>query len=57
MFPDLLGSTRLYGVMVSTLDFESNNPSSILGRASLFFSISVKKLDILIFREAREIIV
>jgi hypothetical protein len=23
--------TRTYGVMVSTLDFESNNPSSILG--------------------------
>ena len=22
---------RTYGVMVSTLDFESNNPSSILG--------------------------
>ena len=26
-----------YGVMVSTLDFESNNPSSILGRTFLFF--------------------
>ena len=27
-----------YGVMVSTLDFESNNPSSILGR-TFFFSL------------------
>lgn len=25
---------RTYGVMVSTLDFESNNPSSILGMSS-----------------------
>ena len=27
---------RSYGVMVSTLDFESSNPSSNLGRTSLF---------------------
>ncbi len=29
---------RTYGVMVSTLDFESNNPSSILGMS--FFNLS-----------------
>ena len=28
---------RSYGVMAITLDFESNNPSSNLGRTSLFF--------------------
>jgi hypothetical protein len=29
--------TRFYGVMVSTLDFESSNPSSNLGRTFKFF--------------------
>ena len=28
---------RFYGVMVSTLDFESSDPSSNLGRTSTFF--------------------
>jgi hypothetical protein len=28
---------RTYGVMVSTLDFESNNPSSILGMSFFFY--------------------
>ena len=30
-------SHRSYGVMAITLDFESNNPSSNLGRTSYFF--------------------
>ena len=32
-----LGTCRFYGVMVSTLDFESSDPSSNLGRT--FFTI------------------
>ena len=39
-----------YGVMAITLDFESNNPSSNLGRTSSFFTInwiiSTKKFKI-----------
>ena len=31
-----------YGVMVSTLDFESNNPSSILGRTFFFYHYLTK---------------
>ena len=30
--------SRSYGVMAITLDFESNNPSSNLGRTSNFFA-------------------
>ena len=30
---------RFYGVMAITLDFESNNPSSNLGRTSSFFQL------------------
>lgn len=32
-----------YGVMVSTLDFESNNPSSSLGRTFIFFFPAIIK--------------
>ena len=35
--PILVGRLRFYGVMVSTLDFESSDPSSNLGRTSPFF--------------------
>ena len=35
---------RFYGVMVSTLDFESNDPSSSLGRSSIFFFLSFKPI-------------
>jgi hypothetical protein len=31
---------RFYGVMVSTLDFESSDPSSNLGRTYHFYSLS-----------------
>ena len=32
---------RFYGVMVSTLDFESSDPSSNLGRTYLFYSLII----------------
>ena len=32
--------SRFYGVMVSTLDFESSDPSSNLGRTSIFLNSS-----------------
>ena len=32
---------RFYGVMVSTLDFESSDPSSNLGRTYLFSSVII----------------
>ena len=32
-------TARTYGVMVSTLDFESNNPSSILGMSFFYFPL------------------
>ena len=35
-------SARTYGVMVSTLDFESNNPSSILGMSFFINTITNK---------------
>lgn len=33
---------RTYGVMVSTLDFESNNPSSILGMSFFYHKDAIK---------------
>ena len=33
--------SRFYGVMVSTLDFESSDPSSNLGRTYLFSSVII----------------
>ena len=41
-FPNstLLFLNRFYGVVVSTLDFESKDPSSNLGRTCLFFYVS-----------------
>ena len=33
--------SRFYGVMVSTLDFESSDPSSNLGRTYLFYSVII----------------
>jgi hypothetical protein len=38
--------TRFYGVTVSTLDFESSNPSSNLGRTSFLNMISLTKKNI-----------
>ena len=40
---------RSYGVMVSTLDFESNNPSSILGRTFPFLIIFSLSTILIIF--------
>ena len=39
-----LTSHRSYGVMVSTQDSESCDPSSSLGRTSLFFSSQIKSI-------------
>ena len=36
-YPSTIRHVRFYGVMVSTLDFESSDPSSNLGRTYSFF--------------------
>ena len=45
----LVDKKRFYGVMASTLDFESNNPSSSLGRTFIFFLGLSSILSIIIY--------
>ena len=46
--------SRFYGVMVSTLDFESSDPSSSLGRTFCFFHLVVEKYSIEVTKWAIE---